>query len=92
MKISCMCTFKLAFCQTGTQRLAGDVSTGNFRPIVPLKFRNTFSIIFTMLLTPGGLPPVILFNLGLCGAVFPARPGPVGVWPASGARSLTTHA
>ncbi len=29
----------MAFCQTGNQRLAGDVSTGNFHPIVPLKFR-----------------------------------------------------
>ncbi len=33
-------SLKLAFRQTGAQRLAGDVSTGNFRPIVPLKFRN----------------------------------------------------
>ncbi len=32
-------SLKLAFRQTGAQRLAGDVSTGNFRPIVPLKFR-----------------------------------------------------
>jgi hypothetical protein len=32
-------SFKLAFRQSGAQRLAGDVSTGNFRPIVPLKFR-----------------------------------------------------
>jgi hypothetical protein len=32
---------KLAFRQTGTQLLAGDVSIGNFRPIVPLKFRKT---------------------------------------------------
>jgi hypothetical protein len=32
-------SLKLAFRQTGTQRLAGDVSTGTFRPIVPLKFR-----------------------------------------------------
>jgi hypothetical protein len=32
-------SLKLAFCQTGAQRLAGDVSTGTFRPIVPLKFR-----------------------------------------------------
>jgi hypothetical protein len=32
---------KLAFHQTGAQRLAGDVSTGNFHPIVPLKFRKT---------------------------------------------------
>jgi hypothetical protein len=32
-------SLKLAFHQTGAQRLAGDVSTGNFRPIVPIKFR-----------------------------------------------------
>jgi hypothetical protein len=32
-------SFKLAFRQTGAQRLAGDVSTGNFRPAVSLKFR-----------------------------------------------------
>jgi hypothetical protein len=30
---------KLAFHQTGTQRLAGDISTGNFCPMAPLKFR-----------------------------------------------------
>jgi hypothetical protein len=34
-------SLKLAFRQTGAQRLAGDVSTGNFCPIVPLKFRKT---------------------------------------------------
>jgi hypothetical protein len=34
-------SFKLAFRQTGAQRLAGDVSTGNFCPIVPLKFRKS---------------------------------------------------
>jgi hypothetical protein len=65
-------SLKLAFRQTGVQRLAGDISTGTFRLIVPLKFRKTFLTIFTMLLTPGGLPPVVLFHLGLCGAVFPA--------------------
>ncbi len=32
-------SLELAFRQTGAQRLAGDVSTGNFHPIVPLKFR-----------------------------------------------------
>jgi hypothetical protein len=32
-------SLKLAFHQKGAQRLAGDVSTGNFHPIVPLKFR-----------------------------------------------------
>jgi hypothetical protein len=32
-------SLKLAFRQTGTQPLAGNISTGTFRPIVPLKFR-----------------------------------------------------
>jgi hypothetical protein len=32
-------SLKLVFCQPGAQRLAGDVSTGIFCPIVPLKFR-----------------------------------------------------
>jgi hypothetical protein len=32
-------SLKLAFHQTGAQRLARDVSTGNFRLIIPLKFR-----------------------------------------------------
>jgi hypothetical protein len=32
-------SLELAFCQTGAQRLAGDVSTGTFHPIVPLRFR-----------------------------------------------------
>jgi hypothetical protein len=32
-------SLKLAFCQAGAQRLAGDVSTGVFCPIVPEKFR-----------------------------------------------------
>ncbi len=75
---------KLALRQIGAQRLAGDVSTGNFYPIVPLKFRKT---IFDS-------PPVVLFHLGLCGVVFPATspPGPAGAWPASGARSIATHA
>jgi hypothetical protein len=57
-------SLKVAFRQTGAQRLAGDVSTGNFRPIVPLKFRKTFLSIFTMSLTSGGSPPVVLFHLG----------------------------
>jgi hypothetical protein len=34
-------SLKLAFCQTGAQCLAGDVFTGNFQPIVPLKFRKS---------------------------------------------------
>jgi hypothetical protein len=36
-------SLKLVFLQTGAQCLAGDVSTGNFRPIVPLKFRKTIN-------------------------------------------------
>jgi hypothetical protein len=32
-------SFKLDFRQKGAQRLAGDISAGNFHPIVPLKFR-----------------------------------------------------
>jgi hypothetical protein len=35
-------SLKLAFRQTGAQRLAGDVSTGNFRPVVPLKLKKHF--------------------------------------------------
>jgi hypothetical protein len=34
-------SLKLAFRQTGAQRLAGDITTGNFCSIVPLKFRKT---------------------------------------------------
>ncbi len=60
----------------------------------PSNFGRIFLPIFIMLLTPGGSPPVVLFHLGLCGAVFPATspPGPAGAWPASGARSTATHA
>jgi hypothetical protein len=48
-------SLKLAFRQTGTQRLAGDVSTGNFHPIVPLKFRKNFFDHFHNLAHPGRL-------------------------------------
>jgi hypothetical protein len=34
------------------------------------------------LLTPGGLPPVVLFHLGLCGAVFTATSSRVSGLPA----------
>ncbi len=89
------CTsLKLAFRQKGAQRLTGDVSTGTFCPIVPLKFRKPFLIIFTMLLTSGGSPPIVVFHLGMCGAYFPVTspPGPAGVWPASWARSTAMQA
>jgi hypothetical protein len=64
-----------------------------FAQLFPSNSEKTFLIIFTSL-TPGGSPPVVLFHLGLCGAVFPAMspPGPTGVWPNGGARSTATHA
>ncbi len=48
-------SLKLAFRQTGAQRLAGDVSTGNFRPIAPLKFRKTIFDHFHNVAHPGRL-------------------------------------
>ncbi len=48
-------SLKLAFRQTGAQRLAGDVSTGNFRPIVPLKFRKNIFDNFHNVAHPGRL-------------------------------------
>jgi hypothetical protein len=46
-------SLKLAFRQTGAQRLAGDVS--NFRPIVPLKFRKNIFGHFHNVAHPGRL-------------------------------------
>jgi hypothetical protein len=62
----------------------------------PSNSEKLFLIISTMLLTPGGSPPVVLFHPGSCGADFPGTspPGPTGVWSASGARhtpSPPTH-
>ncbi len=48
-------SLKLAFRQTGTQHLAGDVSTDNFCPIVPLKFRKTIFDYFHNVAHPGRL-------------------------------------
>jgi hypothetical protein len=48
-------SLKLAFRQTGAQRLAGDVATGNFRPIVPLKFRKNIFDHFHNVAFPGRL-------------------------------------
>ncbi len=48
-------SLKLAFNQTGAQRLAGDVSTGNFHPIVPLKFRKNIFEHFHNVAHPGRL-------------------------------------
>jgi hypothetical protein len=48
-------SLKLAFCQAGAQRLAGDVYTGIFRPIVPLKFRKAIFDHFHNVAQPGRL-------------------------------------
>jgi hypothetical protein len=48
-------SLKLAFRQTGAQRLAGDVSTGTFCPIVPLKFRKAIFDHFHNFAHPGRL-------------------------------------
>jgi cleavage and polyadenylation specificity factor subunit 1 len=48
-------SLKLAFRQTDAQCLAGDVSTGNFCPIVPLKFRKNIFDHFHNFAHPGRL-------------------------------------
>jgi hypothetical protein len=48
-------SLKLAFCQTGAQRLAGDISTGTFGPIVPLKLRKAIFDHFHNVAHPGRL-------------------------------------
>jgi hypothetical protein len=65
-------SLKLAFRQIGAQRLAGDISTGVFHPIIPLKFRKYIFHIFTMFFTQGGLTPLALFHPDLFGEGYPA--------------------
>jgi hypothetical protein len=48
-----------AFCQIGAQCQAGDVSIGVFAQLFPLSSEKIFFHIFTMLLTLGGLPPIV---------------------------------
>jgi hypothetical protein len=48
-------SLKLAFRQTGAQCLAADISTGTFRPIVPLKFRKDIFAHFHNVAHPGRL-------------------------------------
>jgi hypothetical protein len=48
-------SLKLAFHQTGAHRLAGDVSTGTFHPVVPLMFRKYFFSHFHNVAHPGRL-------------------------------------
>ncbi len=68
------------------QKISAQLSPSNSEKI--------FFHIFIKLLTPGGLPPVTLFHLGLCGVDYPATslPGPRSVWPTSKARSTATNA
>jgi hypothetical protein len=53
-------TLKLTFRQTGPQRLAGDVSTGTFHHIVPLKFRKAIFDHFHNVAHPGRLASCII--------------------------------
>jgi hypothetical protein len=48
-------SLKLAFRQTGAQRLAGDISTGTFCPIVPLKSKKDNFAHFNNVAHPGRL-------------------------------------
>ncbi len=48
-------SLKLAFCQTGAQRLAGDVSTGNFRPLFPSNSEKNIFDHFHNVAHPGRL-------------------------------------
>ncbi len=58
-------SLQLAFRQAGTQRLAGDDSTGVFRPIVPQKMRKYIFSIFTTFHIQGGLPGACLPAYGV---------------------------
>jgi hypothetical protein len=70
-----------------------------FTRFSPKNSEKPFLIIFTMLLTLGGSLPVVLFHLGLCGAVYPATspPGqrvsglPAGQDPPPHTPGLPTH-
>jgi hypothetical protein len=46
-------SLQLAFRQAGTQRLAGDVSTGIFRPMVPQEFRKDIFFPFSHFISGG---------------------------------------
>jgi hypothetical protein len=48
-------SLELTFCQTGTQYLAGDISTGVFRPSIPQKFRKDIFAHFHNVAHPGRL-------------------------------------
>ncbi len=58
-------SLKLAFRQTGAQRLAGDISTSVFHPIVPLNFRKDIFDNFHNVAHPGRLASLPLFAVHL---------------------------
>jgi hypothetical protein len=60
---------QIGFPQEGAQRLAGDVSTGNFHPIVPLRFRKTIFDHFHIVAHPGRLASRRIISSGFvwCG-------------------------
>jgi hypothetical protein len=53
---------KLAFRQTGAQHLAGDISTGTFHPIVPLKFQKDIFAHFHNVAHPGRLASLCIIS------------------------------
>jgi hypothetical protein len=61
-------SLKIAFCQTGAQRMAGDISTGTFCPIFPLKFRKDIFAHFLNVAHPGRLASrrIISFRFVWC--------------------------
>jgi hypothetical protein len=83
-----------AFRQTGAQSLAGEVSTGIFCLIVPLKFRKDIFANFHNVAHPGRLASHLIISSRLVwrGLSSDSLPGPAGAWAASEARSTTTHA
>ncbi len=85
---------KMAFRQTGTQRLAGDVSKGNFCPIVPLKFRKTIFDHFHNVARPRRLASLCIISSRF---VWRSLSSDVTIWSrgclaCSGARSKGKHA
>jgi hypothetical protein len=79
---------KLAFRQTGAQRLAEDVSTGTFRPIVPLKFRKAIFDHFHNVAHPRRLASRRIISSRF---VWRGLSSYITAW-ACGARSTATHA
>jgi hypothetical protein len=63
-------SLKLAFRQAGTHRLAGDISTGAFHPIVPQKFRQDIFLNLHNISHPGSLASCRLASCRLVSSRF----------------------